>query len=268
MKIQSVDIPYFSLGYLELPEKNLATHEKVLPWLSVVQATEGRYGVCLGNRENGSVEQGSFFIAPSGVQQRIVHYADPSTGMMKARWLFIEVLLNKSVPADHVCNFPLIVQEESAGRLNRIFDELFSCGDLFGRYACCYRILRELFDLSDTQDGYLNEDARRIWEYIQNHYKEPVRIEDLAEQFHMSVSGFHATFRKMFGIPPITYINKLRIAAAAEMLKNTDESIAAVAAAVGIRDPYYFNKLFHKNYSASPREYRLSIRNDAVNGSP
>ena len=55
---------------------------------------------------------------------------------------------------------------------------------------------------------------------------------------------------------PIAYINKFRISVAEEMLKKTDDTITEIASSVGIHDPIYFNKLFHRAYQVSPREYR------------
>ena len=45
-----------------------------------------------------------------------------------------------------------------------------------------------------------------------------------------------------FGLPPLSYINKFRISAAEEMLKNTNHTIKEIAASVGIDDPVYLNK--------------------------
>jgi AraC-like DNA-binding protein len=44
----------------------------------------------------------------------------------------------------------------------------------------------------------------------------------------------------------------------AEKLKKTNERVADIAASVGIRDPLYFNKLFHKMYRTSPGAYRAA----------
>ena len=52
----------------------------------------------------------------------------------------------------------------------------------------------------------------------------------------------------------------VRISVAEEQLKKTDDTIAKIASSVGINDPIYFNKLFHKYYQISPNEYRKKYK--------
>ena len=51
MDIQNLKINYFSLGTLHSGDCENVEHIKVLPWLSVVQATEGNYDIAIGGQE-------------------------------------------------------------------------------------------------------------------------------------------------------------------------------------------------------------------------
>lgn len=83
-------------------------HVKILPWLSVVQAQEGSYDVALGNQPAKSTGCCGFFTAPSGMQQTIVHHADPVSGRMCCRWIFLDVLINNAYSLDDLYDLPLL----------------------------------------------------------------------------------------------------------------------------------------------------------------
>lgn len=48
----------------------------------------------------------------------------------------------------------------------------------------------------------------------------------------------------------------MRLRRAADMLINTDLAIKEIASLTGWDDEYYFSRLFKKNYSLSPLQYR------------
>ena len=92
--------------------------------------------------------------------------------------------------------------------------------------------------------------------YIFNHYAEPVSREDLAR--HVGLSSDHLTycFRQELGMPPITYLNRYRIALAKHLLKETDKSITEIALDVGFTDSGYFSRVFRRETTMSPSAYR------------
>ena len=98
--------------------------------------------------------------------------------------------------------------------------------------------------------------VRRAMVYIFNHYAEPVSREDLAR--HVGLSSDHLTycFRQELGMPPITYLNRYRIALAKHLLKETDKSITEIALDVGFTDSGYFSRVFRRETSMSPSAYR------------
>lgn len=258
MNIQKADIPFFSLGSLHSQSCENMNHKKVLPWLSVVQAQKGSYDIALGNQSVQNTGEGGFFIAPSGIRQNITHHINQTSGVMCARWLFIDAVFNQTVGLDFCYDFPVIPPEPYRTELNAVFDLLFSSENILDRYICCYKILKMLMDMGKPK---LPDDTMLLaFEFIRKNYKKEIRVKDISKHLNMSESNFYAVFKKNFGIPPIAYINKFRISLAEEKLKNTTDTIAAIASSVGIDDPIYFNKLFRKNYQISPNEYRKRYR--------
>jgi AraC family transcriptional regulator len=98
----------------------------------------------------------------------------------------------------------------------------------------------------------------RVLDYMQNHYLEPLSLNELSREAGISRFHFITVFRKKFGSTPHQYLIQLRMAAAA-MLKNENRTIAHVAQACGYRSPVQFCAAFRRHYSQNPRAYRLSI---------
>lgn len=262
MNIKSADIKSFILGSFNDSECDGVRHTKVLPWLSVVQAVEGNYGISVGNGIEENTGEGGFFIAPSGETQNITHHINPRTGAMRARWLFINAIFNESSSPDRLYGFPTVLPEKYCAEMNALFNMLFSSNSILEQYACCYRVLKILTDAGTHKAKKSDSTMFSAFEYICTSYMNEIKVADLAKYLNMSESNLYAVFKKYFGISPIAYINKMRISVAEENLKRTDESIVRIAASVGINDPIYFNKLFKREYKLSPNKYRKAYKSD------
>lgn len=92
--------------------------------------------------------------------------------------------------------------------------------------------------------------------YISDHYMEPLRIEKLAAQCHISETHFRRLFSKYMSIGPLEYINLVRIQNACEMLKKTDEMVSDIAYKCGFGVLSTFNRNFKQIMGCSPYEWR------------
>jgi len=258
MQIETISLKY-AFKEEGLCRENLLTHRKVLPYLSVVQAQSGSYDIRLGNGDKFSTGAGGFFIAPSNIRQTITHCLNAGTEM-KMRWVFLDVLINDTYSFDTLYDFPVILDKEQGIALNNLFDRLFSAENVFREYACYHEILGEVFKYGKLKEGCENAVARHTMEYIKENYTDKISVADLAANVNMSESNFYAVFRKLFGSSPIAWINQYRISLASELLKQTDDSVEAIAFRVGINDPIYFRKLFARSFNASPGRFRKEQR--------
>ena len=100
----------------------------------------------------------------------------------------------------------------------------------------------------------------QIKNYIQAHYPEKIRAEQLAEQLYVSVPTLFRRFRRAFGLSPANYINQVRLAQTALLLETTDRSLQEIGEAVGIADVFYLSKLFKQTYGVPPSVYRRRYR--------
>ncbi len=256
LEITKAKIVYFKKSSFDLIFKENVRHVKILPCLSIVQSIEGRYDIALGKSRSMQTKEGGFFIAPSGVQQTIVHHPNEKSGRMSCRWLFIDVEINDAYKLDCVYQFDTVINDERADKLNLLFDDLFSNDDIFKNYSCCYQILGVLSESSLPIEKPVNKGIEDTVAYMTENFGKPIGISELAKIANMSESNFYCLFKKLLGTSPIAYLNNYRLSIASERLLESDEPIGSICNSVGIADPMYFSKIFSRTYGYSPREYR------------
>ncbi|MEU8058854.1 AraC family transcriptional regulator [Microbispora bryophytorum] len=85
-------------------------------------------------------------------------------------------------------------------------------------------------------------------------------VAELAAGAGMSRAAFAARFRSMVGEPPLTYLTGWRMALGADLLSDTDATVAAVAREVGYEDAFAFSVAFKRAHGASPSAWRRRTR--------
>ena len=104
---------------------------------------------------------------------------------------------------------------------------------------------------SDVQN-----EIERAAHYFNEHYNEPLSIDDYAASRHMSTCWFIRNFKQILKVTPMQYILSLRMSNAQSLLETTEYNISEIAEAVGYDNSLYFSRLFHKHIGVSPSEYR------------
>jgi AraC-like DNA-binding protein len=95
----------------------------------------------------------------------------------------------------------------------------------------------------------LHEDPARRW-----------TVAELAARVGQSRATFAARFTGAVGEPPLTYLTGWRMALAADLLRDTEETIAAVAREVGYEDAFAFSVAFKRARGVSPSDWRRQVR--------
>lgn len=83
-----------------------------------------------------------------------------------------------------------------------------------------------------------------ILRYIEDHYMEDLRMEDLARLSHMSISNFRRKFRSCMHTAPAEYINFVRVEKACRMLRMTEDGVKEVAVKSGFSTTETFIRNF------------------------
>ncbi|MGI6055580.1 MAG: response regulator [Bilifractor sp.] len=92
--------------------------------------------------------------------------------------------------------------------------------------------------------------------YIQEHYADPLTLEQVGKQVGFSSGYLSMIFHKETGETFLSYLTDIRIQNAKDMLKTSNKPIEQIARSVGINDTKRFTKLFKKNTHLTPSEYR------------
>ena len=262
MEITSTRINFLKKGGFYSVNNEGVKHVKVLPYLSIVQSVEGSYDISLGGGEALQTGDGGFFIAPSNVQQTIVHHVNKKSGKMSARWIFIDVEVNKTVPLDLLYQFPVVVNDNLKSELNALFERIFETDDIWQNYGDCYALFGHLLKIAIPIPYKTHRGVQSTVTYINENYSHEITIKALANIAKMSESNFYAAFKKQMGLSPIAYLNNYRLSIAADMLTDTSDTVSEISYSVGFNDPLYFSKLFKKTYGITPKEYRLIYRKE------
>ena len=143
--------------------------------------------------------------------------------------------------------------------------------DLIKRFWYC-RSLQEIHDLllqeitgviGQMQEEKAEQESRPITlakKYIQEHFEEPLRLEDVSEMVGFNATYFSSLFKKETGQGFADYLAHVRIERAKSLLMNDDCSVMDVCEMVGYKDLKYFSRLFKKITGISPSDYRKLYR--------
>ena len=96
--------------------------------------------------------------------------------------------------------------------------------------------------------------------WMECHVTEPFSATDLAEAVHVSYRTLHRQFRTIVGKPPLTYLQAMRVEHAKTLLEQTRKSVEQIAVDVGYHDASSFRRLFTRQTSLSPAQYRRQFR--------
>jgi len=94
-------------------------------------------------------------------------------------------------------------------------------------------------------------------EHIDTHYAEPLSLGQLARLVNLSPQHFCSRFRAFFGVSPVKYAIRVRMAQASYLLLDRNLRVNEVARRVGIEDVYYFSRLFKRHFGRSPSDLRV-----------
>lgn len=93
-------------------------------------------------------------------------------------------------------------------------------------------------------------------EYIMEHTREELPVEELAANACMTKDYFIRLFRKHTGQTPQQYIIRKKMERAQLLLITSDAPIKQIAEELGYYDHSYFNRVFRKNVGTTPMLYR------------
>ena len=101
----------------------------------------------------------------------------------------------------------------------------------------------------------LGSNTQRITEAItrlRDEFNQPLRIEEVARELGMSVSGFHHHFKTLTAMSPLQFQKQLRLQEARRLMLGEGLDAASAGYRVGYADASYFNREYKKLFGAPP----------------
>lgn len=98
--------------------------------------------------------------------------------------------------------------------------------------------------------------------YMDRHFREPIRLSDVATAVSLSPSYFHSVFSASVGMTPHEYLTDCRIRAAMDLLSLTSLTMPEIAEKCGFANQQYLGTVFKAHTGLSPAQYRKHHRRD------
>ncbi|NOU65595.1 helix-turn-helix domain-containing protein [Paenibacillus sp. LMG 31461] len=99
-------------------------------------------------------------------------------------------------------------------------------------------------------------EVNRVIQYMLEHYKENIRVADLAKLVAINVDYLSTVFGKKTGLTPIAYLQNIRIEQAKRLLLHAKLSVEEIAFQTGFADDAYFIKVFKRMVGQTPSSFR------------
>ena len=105
-----------------------------------------------------------------------------------------------------------------------------------------------------------NRQCAAVRQYIDLHFKEPLTLEQLADEAHMNKYYLSHAFKREYGVSPINYMITRRVEESKYLLAETDLPMSQISQLLGFSSLSYFSQVFRRSQNISPMEYRKNTR--------
>jgi AraC-like DNA-binding protein len=113
-----------------------------------------------------------------------------------------------------------------------------------------------------AQSGYTAPIVKAI-ERLHKDFDQPLRIESIARELGMSVSGFHHHFKSVTAMSPLQFQKRLRLEEARQLMLGERLDAASAAYRVGYHDASHFNREYKSLFGLPPRRDMERLREAA-----
>jgi AraC-like DNA-binding protein/mannose-6-phosphate isomerase-like protein (cupin superfamily) len=114
-------------------------------------------------------------------------------------------------------------------------------------------ILTELKNISVYKKE--NPIIGKIRNFMREHLKKQLTLEDLANYAGMSKYHFLKNHKKLTGLTPMDDLRTIRVKAAKDMIFTTDLSLKTISAEVGFANRQHFSRIFREHFGSPPGQF-------------
>ncbi|WP_054812029.1 GlxA family transcriptional regulator [Nocardia arizonensis] len=156
---------------------------------------------------------------------------------------------------------PVITAGAALGHVDlllAIVDEVLGsavASSVSARIAVAPRISQTPFRRSEAYRD-IDPDLAAVERYVLDRLDSPIRLTDLAAATHLSSRTLARRIHATTGLPPIQFVQRIKVEAALDLLRDPHRSIADVARAVGLADASALNRLLRRTTGKPPGAFR------------
>ena len=253
-RLYLTDVGFYPKAGHHYMERNVGIEERIFFY-----CLDGEGTICVNEKQYKLQAKQAFCIPPN---QKHYYYADKDNPW-SILWVHFSGEDTRYYPLD-TCRVVAFCSNDATNRmmylfslLFRVLEEPYSLGNFAYMAQVLALILSETYlkeqeEKSVRQNAYVSDIIR----YMNNHLKENLTLDDLAEEFQLSKSYLNLIFQKYTKKAPLDLFVTLKMTEACKLLKSTNMYIYEVANAVGYKDQYYFSRMFKKVIGTSPKEFK------------
>ena len=121
-----------------------------------------------------------------------------------------------------------------------------------------WEILYQNLAASDDKYTHVSQlsEIKTMMEYVQDHYKNKVSLEDIATVGGMGKTNCTKLFRRYLNKSPIEYLIEYRLQKGVELLVSSNLNITEICFETGFTSSSYFAEQFREKMGCTPKEYR------------
>jgi AraC-like DNA-binding protein len=127
------------------------------------------------------------------------------------------------------------------------------------------RLLRSPIGVRVAQMGFAESSVQRIAKaisWLRENYSQPMKVEELAEMVHMSVSSFHEHFKAVAAMSPLQYQKVLRLQEARRLMLSAMVDAATASQRVGYLSPSQFSREYSRFFGSAPTRDIARLRQE------
>jgi len=127
------------------------------------------------------------------------------------------------------------------------------------------RLLRSPIGARVAQMGLAESSVHRVAKaisWLRENFSQPMKIKELAELVHMSVSSFHEHFRSVTSVSPLQYQKTLRLQEARRLMLSTVTDASSASQRVGYLSASQFSREYSRFFGSAPARDIAKLRHE------
>lgn len=115
---------------------------------------------------------------------------------------------------------------------------------------------------NDTYTRSMNKTVELI-HFLNNNYGGKITGETIEKELDMSFDHLNRIFKRIYGQTIFSYLTKIRIKHAKDLIEESDLPISEIAYLVGFEDSSYFTKYFKQHTGTTPTQFWKLVQRDS-----